>query len=226
MPRSKRYQDLLQKIDKTKTYPPDQAINSIKETATAKFDSGIEVHLRMGINAKKGEQQIRGTVVLPHGIGKELKVAAFAEGEAAKQAKQANADFVYNEEDIADIKKTGKIKFEIAVATPDMMKKLAPIAKILGQKGLMPSPKNETVSKNIKKTVTELKSGKIAFKNDNTGNIHQLIGKASFDNKKLLENYQAFISAVKEAKPESVKGNYIEAIYLTSSMGPSIKMEI
>lgn len=155
-----------------------------------------------------------------------MKVAVFADADKAKEAKEAGADFIYNEEDIAEIKKTGKISFDIAVAPPEMMKKLAPIAKVLGQKGLMPSPKNETVTPNIKKTVKELKAGKIAFKNDDTANIHQLIGKASFDDKKIVENYESLLKAVKEAKPESLKATYINAIFLTSSMGPSVKVTI
>jgi len=225
MSRSKRYQNLLKKIDKETIYPIEQAMKLIKDTSTTKFDSGIEVHVRLGIDPKKGDQQVRGTIVLPHGIGKVLKVAVFAEGEKAKEAKEAKADFIYNEEDIADIKKTGKIEFDIAVADPAMMKKLAPIAKVLGQKGLMPSPKNETVTPNIKKTVAELKAGKIAFKNDDTANLHQLIGKASYDDKKLLENYNTLMKALKESKPEGVKGTFIKTVFLTSSMGPSIKTE-
>ena len=224
MARSKRYKKLQKKIDQESVYPIDEALKLVKETSTTKFDSGIEIHLRLAIDPKKGEQQVRGTVVLPHGIGKVLKVAAFAEGDKVKEAKEAKADFIYGEEDIAEIKKTGKVQFDIAVAVPDMMKKLAPIAKILGQKGLMPSPKNETVTPNIKKTVAELKAGKIAFKNDDTANMHQLIGKASFDDKKITENYETFIKAVREAKPEGIKGNYIKTIYLTSSMGPSVKV--
>ena len=226
MPRSKRYKELLTKIDKEQSYPIKEAVQLIKQTATTKFDSGIEVHLRLGINPKKGDQQIRGTVVLPHGIGKILKVAVFAEGDKAKEAKSAGADFVYNEEDIADIKKTGKIAFDIAVAQPEMMKKMAPIAKTLGQKGLMPSPKNETVTLNIEKTVKELKAGKIAYKNDDTANVHQLIGRASFEDKKIIDNFETIIKAIKESKPESLKATYIKNIYLTSSMGPSIKVEI
>lgn len=226
MPRSKRYQELVKKIDKEQPYPLEEALKLIKETATTKFDSGIEVHLRLGIDPKKGEQQIRGTVVLPHGIGKILKVAVFAEGDKAKEAKSAGADFIYNEEDIADIKKTGKTGFDIAVAQPEMMKKMAPIAKVLGQKGLMPSPKNETVTPNIEKTVKELKAGKIAFKNDDTANVHQLIGKSSYEDKKILENYETFMKAIKESKPESLKGTYIKNVYLTSSMGPSVKVKM
>jgi len=226
MPRSKRYLELKKKIDQDKTYSLDQAIKLIKATSNTKFDSGVEVHYRLGIDPKKGEQQIRGTVVLAHGIGKTKKIAVFAEGEKAKEAKDAKADFVYGEEDIVDIKKTRKIEFDLAIAPPQMMKKLAPIAKVLGQKGLMPSPKNETVTDNIKKAVTELKTGKIAFKNDDTGNIHQLLGRVSFDEKKLIENYEIFHKAVKEAKPESLKGTYLKAIYLTSSMGPAVKVEI
>lgn len=217
---------MLKKIDKTRSYPIEEAVKLVKETATAKFDSSIEVHFRLGIDPKKGEQQIRGTVVLPHGIGKTMKVAVFAEGDKAKEAKAAGADLILGEDDIEKIKKSGKIDFDIAVAPPEMMKKLAAVAKILGQKGLMPSPKNETVTPNLEKAVKELKAGKIAFKNDDTANLHQLIGKASFEDAKLVENFQTFLKAIKDSKPESSKGIFLKAVYLTSSMGPSVKIEV
>src|SRR3989339_1988189 len=185
--RSKRYMELSAKIDKNTAYPPEEAIKLVKETASVKFDPSVEIHVRLGIDPKKGDQQIRGTVVLPHGSGKNKKIVVFATGEKAKDAKEAGADIVGAEELIEEIKKTGKCDFEIAVATPDMMKSLAVVARILGTKGLMPSPKNETVTMDIKKTVEELKKGKIAFRNDDTANLHVTIGKASFDAAKHLE---------------------------------------
>ncbi|HUT22127.1 MAG TPA: 50S ribosomal protein L1 [Candidatus Bipolaricaulota bacterium] len=226
MSRSKKYLALKEKIDIDKTYSVEEGMKLVKETAQSNFDSSIEIHLRLGIDPKKGEQQVRGTVVLPHGIGKKIKVAVFAEGDDAKEAKGADADFVYSEEDINELKKTGKIEFDIAVAPPSMMKKLAVIAKMLGQKGLMPSPKNETVTPNVAKAVKELKGGKIAFKNDDTGNLHQLIGKASFDETKLIENYRSFMKAVADSKPDGIKGIFIKTAYLTSTMGPSVKVEL
>jgi large subunit ribosomal protein L1 len=225
MSRSKRYLELSKKIDKNKLYPIDQAIKLTKETATTKFDSSVEVHVRLGINTKKTEQQVRGTVTLPFGTGKTKKIAAFVTPEKEGEAKEAGADVCGGQELIDQIKATGKIDFDIALATPDLMPKLAIIAKILGPRGLMPSPKNETITTNLKKTIADLKKGKVNFKSDDTGNIHQIIGKASFDDKKLLENYATFIEALRKAKPATAKGNYIQNIYLSSSMGPGIKIQ-
>lgn len=225
MAHSKRYTELKAMIDEKKVYPLSEALDLIQKTATTKFDSSIEVHLRLGIDPKKGEQQVRGTVSLPNGSGKTKKVAAFvADSEKAKDAKDAGADLVGGEELIAQINTSGKCDFDVAVATPDMMPKLAKIAKVLGPKGLMPSPKNDTVSPNIKKIVEELKRGKVAFKNDDTGNIHQSIGKASFSKEKLEQNYAAFMEAIRRAKPGSAKGVYVASITMTSTMGPAIKV--
>lgn len=226
MGHSKRYNELKKQIEKDKIFSLPQAVELTKKTATTKFDSAIELHLNLGIDPKKGDQQIRSTVILPHGIGKEKKIAVFTSDDKTKEAKEAGADLVGGQELIDEIKKTSKINFDIAVASPEMMPKLAPIAKILGPKGLMPSPKNETITSNIKKTVAELKKGKIAFKNDDTANIHQVVGKSSFDDKKLIENIQTFLEAVQKAKPEGTKGIYIKSMTLTSTMGPAIKFEI
>ncbi len=224
MKRSKRFSELKKLIDPKKTYPLAEAIELVKKTSNVKFDAGVEIHLRLGIDPKKGDQQIRGTVTLPHGTGKTKKIAVFTENE--KEAKEAGADLAGAKELIDKIKKTGKTDFDIAVATPDMMKNLAPIAKILGTRGLMPSPKNETITTNIKKTVKELKGGKVAFKNDDTTNIHLLVGKVSFDDKKLVENIETFTDAVKKAKPVSAKGTFIQNASVSSSMGPGIKIEV
>ena len=226
MPRSKRYQAISKKIEKNKVYPIAEAIKIIKDTATIKFDSSIEVHVKTGIDASKGEQQIRGSITLPHGTGKTKKIAAFVDPEKEKEAKEAGAEVVGGAELIDKIKQTGKIDFELAVATPAMMKNMAVIAKILGPRGLMPSPKNETISVNIKKTIGELKKGKVNFKSDSTGNIHQSIGKASFSPDQLLENYNVLVQAVKKAKPAAAKGNYLQNITLSSTMGPGLKVAI
>nr|AQS29928.1 hypothetical protein [uncultured bacterium] len=226
MSRSKRYQELSKKIDKAKSYPATEAIKLARETANTKFDASIEVHFKLGIDSKKGEQQVRGAITLPHGTGKTKRVAAFVGPDKEKEAKEAGADIVGGEELIKVIQKTGKIDFDVAVATPDMMPKIAPAAKILGPRGLMPSPKSETITTNLKKTIGELKKGKISFKNDDTGNIHQIIGKASFTENQLLENYQTFLEAIKKVKPSSAKGIYLQHISLSSSMGPGIKVEI
>ena len=222
MKKSKRMSEALSKVDKTKFYSLDEALNLIKEIAKAKFDESIEAHIRLGIDASKGEQQIRATVVLPHGAGKTKKVAVFSDNE--KEAAESGADLSGGKELIEKIKNTGVIDFDVAVATPEIMKDMATIAKILGPKGLMPSPKNETVSKNIKKTVEELKKGKITFKNDETCNLHQFIGKVSWPIEKIKENYEVFLEAVKKAKPSGVKGAYIKQIVLCSTMGPGVKI--
>ncbi|MFH0814547.1 MAG: 50S ribosomal protein L1 [Candidatus Falkowbacteria bacterium] len=224
--RSKRYTEQSTKIDANKLYSPEEAIKLVKETSTIKFDASIEIHIRLGIDPKKGEQQIRGTVVFPHGSGKSKKIVVFATNEKAKEAKEAGADIVGAEELIEEIKKTGKCDFEIAVATPDMMKQLAVIARILGTKGLMPSPKNETITLDIKKTVTELKKGKIAFRNDDTANLHVMIGKVSFDDAKLLENFNVFKEALEKCKPESSKGKLVRNAVMNATMGPGIKLQM
>jgi large subunit ribosomal protein L1 len=212
-------------VEKDKIYPVEEAMELVKKTATTKFDSAIEIHVRVGIDPKKGEQQVRSTVVLPHGNGKTVKIAVFAEGDKAKEAKEAGADIVGDDELIASIKQSGKADFEVAVATPDMMKKMAVIAKVLGPTGIMPSPKNETITTNVKKAVEELKKGKVAFRNDDTANIHQSIGKASFDTQHLTDNFKSFMAAVEKAKPETSKGNFIKSVYIASSMGPGIKVD-
>jgi len=198
----------------------------VKKTSTVKFDASVEVHVKLGIDPKKTDQQIRATVVMPHGTGKTKTVAAFVGANDEADAKAAGADFVYGEEDIKKIKDTGKIEFEIAVATPEMMPKLAIAARVLGPKGLMPNPKTGTVDKNVKRMVEEIKKGKAAFKNDDGANVHQVIGKISFDAKKLEENLAAFMEAIKKAKPQGSKGTYIKGLFLTSSMGPSVKVAV
>lgn len=226
MKRSKRYQELAKKIDENKSYPIAEAVKLVKETGTAKFDGAVEIHINLGIDPKKSEQQVRGAITLPHGTGKTKKIAAIVTADKEKEAKEAGADIVGGEELIEDIKKSGKTDFEIVLASPDMMPKLAVVAKILGPRGLMPSPKNETITTNIKKTIEELKKGKINFKNDDTGNIHQVIGKVSFEEKQLLENYKSLLEAVKKAKPSKSKGTYIKNITVTSSMSPGIKVGV
>lgn len=221
---SKRMKAISAKVDKNKVYTIEEAIKLAKETSGVKFDASVEVHANLGIDPKKGEQQIRSTVVLPHGTGKTKKVAAFVSAEKEQEAKDAGADFVYGEEQIKKIKDTSKIEFEVAVTTPDMMPKLATIAKVLGPKGLMPSPKTETVGPNIKKMIEDLKKGKITFKNDDTANVHQIIGKVSFSEAQLQENLTTFLEALKKAKPGSSKGVYIKSLTLCTSMGPAIRI--
>jgi len=213
-------------VDKTKAYAIEEAVELTKKLSKTKFDASVEVHFRLGIDSKKGDQQIRAAVSLPHGTGKTVRVAAFVTPEKEKAVKEAGADLVGGDELIAQIKKSEKTDFQVAVAEPSMMKNLAQVAKILGTRGLMPSPKNETVSANPAKTVAELKKGKVSFKNDDTGNVHVVIGKVSFETKKLAENFQTLLSTIKRIKPSSSKGIYIKNISITSSMGPGIKVSI
>lgn len=217
--------ELASLVDKNKTYSVDDAIALVKKTNTVKFDSSVEIHARLGIDPRKSDQQIRATVALPHGTGKTKRIAAIVGPNDEAAAKAAGADLVIGEEELKTMKDTGKIDFDIAIATPEMMPKLAVVAKVLGPKGLMPNPKTGTVGPDVKKMINELKGGKVAFKNDDTSNIHQIIGKVSFDEAKLKENFVAFMETLRKIKPSSVKGSYIKGLYLTSSMGPSIKVD-
>ncbi len=225
MARSKRYQEVKEKIDPKKSYSVEEALGLIKETSTTKFDGTVEIHIRLGIDVKQSDQQIRTTVVLPHSTGKSKKVAAFVSADKAKDAKDAGAELVGGEELIDEIARTNKIDFDVAVATPDMMPKLAKIAKLLGPKGLMPNPKTDTVGVNVTKMVEELKRGKVTIKNDSTGNVHQVVGKTSHDLQPLTENVKAFIDAVRKAKPAKAKGTYLKNISLASTMGPGVRID-
>ena len=227
MAKGKRIAAAKALVNKTKTYSVDEAIALVKQTSTVKFAASVEVHAKLGIDPSKSDQQIRTTVSLPHGTGKSKKIAAFVGANNEKAAQEAGADFIYGEEEIKKIKDgLLKIEFDIAVSTPEMMPKMAVAAKVLGPKGLMPNPKTETVGPDIKKMVTELKKGKAAFKNDDGANIHQIIGNVGFTDVQLKENFTAFLDAVKRVKPNSTKGSYIKSLYLTSAMGPSVKVEI
>jgi len=225
MQRSKRYKAQAAKLT-SEAVSVDEAIKFIQGESQTKFDQSVELHLSLGVDPKKAEQLIRGSVVLPAGTGKVLKIMAFVSPEQEKAAKTAGADLIGDAETIQKIKETGKIDFDIAVATPVVMRNLAPIAKTLGQKGLMPNPKTETVSPNIEKMIGELKKGKANFRNDEGGNIHQLVGKVSFSVEDLTKNIETFIEHVKKLKPETIKGVYIKSITLTSSMGPGIKVKV
>ena len=211
--------------DKMTAYSIEDAVVLTKKLSKAKFDASVEVHFRLGIDPKKGDQQIRTAVSLPHGTGKKIRVAAFVKDDKIDEVKKAGADLVGNADLIAEIKKTEKTDFDVAVAEPMIMRDLAKIAKILGTRGLMPSPKNETVSPDPAKAVAELKKGKVSFKNDDTANIHVVIGKVSFDDKKLIENFNTIDEAIRKVKPVKVKGIYIKNISLSSSMGPGVKVE-
>ena len=223
---SARYQKAAARIDRTKQYTITEAAVLIRETNPAKFDASVEVHLRLGIDPKKGDQQVRATVSLPHGTGKTKRVAAFVPADREAEAREAGADLVGSKELIDQIRSSEKTDFDVAMATPDIMRELAPIAKILGPRGLMPSPKNDTVTTKVGETVRNLKGGMVAFKNDALGNIHQLIGRASWDATKLEENLTTFLEAIRRAKPPSAKGVYVQSAYRATTMGPSIRIQM
>ncbi len=217
----------MENLNTDEKYNIQDAIKIIKEKFPKRnFDESVEVHIVLGIDPRKSDQQVRGTVSLPHGTGKDVKVAVFAEGEHAKQAEDAGADFVGGQEYIDEIKTKGSIDFDVAIAHPTMMPKIAQIAKILGPKGVMPSPKDGTVVENVAKAVEEVKKGKVSFKNDNTGNMHIIIGKRSFDDKKLLENYEEFMDTLKKSKPSASKGVFLKKVFLSTTMGKSIEIDI
>ncbi|MBU1180113.1 50S ribosomal protein L1 [Patescibacteria group bacterium] len=213
-------------FNRSQTHTIEEAVKLARQLSKVKFDPSVEIHANLGIDPKKGEQQVRGTVTLPHGTGKSVRIAIFTSEKNEKEAKESGADVVGGEELINKIKTKGKIDFDVAVATPDIMPKIAALAKILGPKGMMPSPKNETITTKIKETVEQLKKGKIVFKNDDTANIHVAVGKLSFTDEQLAENIKTFIAVLKKSKPAGSKGIFIKNIVLSTSMGPGIRLEI
>jgi len=213
-------------VDMDKIYTPEEAIELAKKTANTKFVGSIEVHIKMLIDAKKTDQAVRGTVSLPHGSGKTKKVAAFVTEAKEKEAKDAGAAVVGGEELIKKIKETEKTDFDVAVAEPAMMPKLAQIAKILGTRGLMPNPKTGTVGPNVGALIKEIAGGKVNFKNDDSGNIHQIIGKSNFESKALLENLKALHQAILQSKPTTIKGQFISSVSVNSTMGPGIRIKL
>lgn len=223
MKRGKRYDLAVEKRSEEKM-TLEEAATFVKENASAKFDESVEVHIRLNIDPKKGEQAVRGSVTLPHGTGKEMRIGVITE-DAVDEAKKAGAD-VIGGQDLIDKIKAGELPdVDVLIATPDMMPKLAPAARVLGPRGLMPSPKTDTVTPNVAAAVESLKKGKANFKNDNTGNIHQVIGKASFDAKQLIENYKAFVDAVQACKTDAHKGQLITTTSMCSTMGPAAKIK-
>ena len=222
--RGKRYQELEKLIDKNKLYEPEEALNLTKETAKAKFDETIELHLKLGVDSRHADQQVRGAVVLPHGTGKTVRTLAFAKGDKAKEAEEAGSDFVGAEELVEKIQKENWFDYDVIIATPDMMGVIGRLGRVLGPKGLMPNPKAGTVTMDIGKAVQEAKAGKIEYRLDKTNIIHCPIGKASFEGTQLRENFETLVSAVIKAKPAAAKGTYIRSCTVASSMGPGIKV--
>jgi large subunit ribosomal protein L1 len=221
--RGKAYRDAVGKIDKTKLYEPVEALNMVKEIATAKFDETVEAHIKLGVDPRHADQQVRGTVSLPHGTGKTLKVLVFAKGEKIKEAEQAGADYV-GADDLAERIQSGWFDFDVAVATPDMMSVVGKLGKILGPRGLMPNPKAGTVTFDIDRTIKELKAGRIEFRVDKTSIVHVPIGKVSFDIQKLEDNLNTFAEALLKAKPAAAKGQYMRSVNICSTMGPGVKI--
>ncbi len=228
MKHGKTYRSVAEKMEGAKEYTIEEAVAFLKEHKTAKFDEAVEIHTHLGINPKKSDEMVRATVILPHGTGRSQKVAVITTTKE-KEAEEAQADLVGGEEIIADIK-SGKLSpgthFDVILATPEMMPKLAVIAKILGPKGMMPSPKTETVTVKIKEAVEMLKKGKkVSFKNDDTSNVHQVIGKLSFSAENLVENYRTFRETLDKSKPESMKGKLVKSLSICTTMGPSLKLK-
>ena len=226
MARGKRYNNLREKVDRSKVYSAEEATSLVKELATAKFDETIEAHFRLGIDPRKSDQNVRGTVALPHGTGKTVRVVAITQGDNIAAAEAAGADFAGGQDMIEKIQ-AGWFDFDAVVATPDMMAQVGgKLGRVLGPKGLLPNPKAGTVGPNIAEIVTALKSGQIEFRSDKTGVVHAPIGKASFDADKLSENLKALKTALEAAKPETSKGTYLKTLYLTSTMGPSLRVNV
>jgi large subunit ribosomal protein L1 len=220
----KRYREAAEAFDREQHYLPAEAIKILKSLPSAKFDETVEVAFRLGIDTRKNEQALRGTVALPHGTGKSVRVAVFAAGEKAREARDAGADVVGGEELVEEVMK-GVIDFDAAVATPDMMASVGKAGRVLGPRGLMPNPKTGTVTNDIAKAVADIKGGKVEYRADRTGNVHLIIGKKSFEERNLLENYLVVIDELLKAKPSSAKGRYIRSLAVSSTMGPSVRID-
>ncbi|MCY3779465.1 MAG: 50S ribosomal protein L1 [Chloroflexi bacterium] len=223
----KRYKDALKTFDRQNYYPMDEALKIVRGNAKAKFDETIEVHFRLGIDPRHSDQQIRTTVMLPHGTGKSIRILAFVEEQDEAAALEAGADIIGTDEVINQIRNDGWLAFDATIATPPMMRKIGQIARILGPRGLMPNPKAGTVvpPDEIPRVVNELKAGRVEFRNDRTGNVHVPVGKASFSHEQLSENLQAVVDTIRASKPESQKGVYVRRMTLTSTMGPGVRVE-
>ena len=221
----KKFVEASKKVDRNKLYTKEEAISLVKETSITKFDSTVEVALKLNLDTKKATEQLRGSLVLPNGTGKTKKVLVIAKGEAAKEAKDAGADYVGDDDMIEKIQKENWFDYDVIVATPDMMAALGKIGRVLGPKGLMPNPKTGTVTPNVSKAVSDIKKGMVEYKTDTYGNVHVGFGKVSFTEKKLLENLEYIVATIIKAKPQTVKGLYIENITISSTMGPGIKVD-
>ena len=225
--RGKKYQEAVNQLDRTKDYPPEEAVKMTKEMASAKFDETVELHLRMGVDPRNANQQVRGVVLLPYGLGKQVRVLVFAQGEAQRVAETAGADFVGSDE-LAKKIEDGWLEFDMAIATPDMMSKVGKLGRVLGRKGLMPNPKSGTVvpAEDLPRAIEDARKGRVEFKLDRTAIIHVPLGKVSFEEDKLMGNLTAVVEAVVKAKPGGAKGQYVRSAYITSTMGPGIRLDL
>lgn len=223
--RSKKYQAALEKFDQNASYSVEEAVKLAKETSTVNFDASVEVAFRLGIDTRKNDQQIRGAIVLPHGTGKSQRVLVFAKGDKAKEAEAAGADYVGEQDYIQKIN-NGWFDFDVIVATPDMMGEVGKLGRVLGPKGLMPNPKTGTVTMDVTKAVEEIKAGKVEYRAEKSGIVHAAIGKVSFDEEKLADNFRTIYDALVKAKPASSKGTYFKSVALSSTMGPGVKVDL
>ena len=223
--RSKKYTEAMSKVERNKVYTKEEAIKLVKETSTSSFDGTVEIAMRLNIDTKKADQQLRGAIVLPKGTGKTTKVLVIAKGEKATQAKEAGADYVGDVDMLEKIEKENWFDFDTMIATPDMMPLLGKLGRVLGPKGLMPNPKTGTVTLDVAKAVSEVKAGRVEYRADSFGIVHGVIGKVSFSEEDLMENLNAFVSAILRVKPATVKGDYVKSISIASTMGPGIKIE-
>jgi large subunit ribosomal protein L1 len=223
----KKYVESVKQADTTKVYEPTEAVSAAKKVAFAKFDESVELHLRMGVDVRNASQQVRGVALLPHGLGKQVRVLVFAQGEAERSAREAGADFVGNDDLIKKVEE-GWTDFDIAMATPDMMGRIGKLGKVLGRKGLMPNPKAGTVVQpaDLPRVIEEARKGRVEFKLDKTNLIHVVVGKKSFDDNKLVDNLTAVIDAIEKAKPTGAKGQFIKSATLSTSMGPGFKLDL
>ena len=221
----KRYLEAREKVDRERLYSPGEAVRLLKETKGTKFDESVEVHVRTGLNVRHADEQLRGTIALPHGLGKDVTIAVFARGDKAREAEEAGADHVGAEDLATRVQEEGFTDFDLAIATPDMMPVVGRLGRILGPQGKMPSPKAGTITFDIGKAVGDVKSGKIEYRTDRTGIIHVAVGKKSFDERALVENYQAVLEEVLRAKPSAAKGRYLKSITIASTMSPGLKLD-
>jgi large subunit ribosomal protein L1 len=222
--RGKRYRTLREQIDREREYPPAEAVATVKSMQSAKFTEAVEVHIRLGVNVRHADQQVRGTLVLPHGLGRDISVAVFAQGDKAREAEAAGADHVGGD-DLAQRVTDGFTDFDVAIATPDMMPVVGKLGRVLGPQGKMPNPKVGTVTDDVARAVEQAKAGRVEYRTDRTGIVHLVIGRADFDERRLLENYAALIDEIVRAKPAAAKGRYIRSVTLTTTMGPGVHVD-